>query len=112
MALTKIEDIFLYTSNVLQPIETHELMAWFDHSGIPYSLLNYGDQSNVDVVLSALNTWWAPDPLTNERQPDVTEFPLVVYSAYYDGYDTEYRKYIQGKENIISQISDLYSIGK
>ena len=112
MALTKIDEVYIYTSSVLQPIETHELNAWFDHSGIPHSKLNYGDESQVKVVLDALNTWWQPDPETGERQPAVSEFPLLVYTEILSDTDYQPRKYIQGKENILNNIESLYSIGR
>jgi hypothetical protein len=114
MALAKIDEIFLYTDSGSQPIVTHELNAWFDHSGIPYSKLNYTDINNVKLVLDALNTWWQPDEDTGITQPQVTEFPLVVYTEFHTDKPEYYqpRKYIQGKQNIIEQMPDLYSLGR
>lgn len=112
MSLARIDEIFVYTSMEEDPLGTHELNAWFDHSGIPHSKLNYPKQK-VSEVLTPLNTWWQPNR-SGEVQPPVTSFPLVVYTEVHSDEPLSYlpRKYIQGKDEIIATLPALYAIGR
>lgn len=113
MSLAKIDEVFLYTSSIENPVETHELHAWFDHSGIPYNKLDYRDVTQIPEVLSALNTWWQPDE-EGVVQPPLTQFPFVVYTEIHSDKWVSYlpRKYIQGKDNIIAELPRLYKLGR
>lgn len=113
MALSKIDEIFVYTSSSEQPVDTYELYAWLDHVGIPYSKLDYLDPEQFPLVFSPLNTWWQPDD-NGEVQPPVTDFPLVVYTEIHSDKPVSYlpRKYIAGVQNIKDTLLDLYQLGR
>lgn len=113
MSLARIEEVFLYTCSEENPIETHELNAWFDHSGIQHSKLNY-PKSQVADALAPLNTWWQENEETGEIQPQVEGFPLVVYTEVHSDKHVSYlpRKYIYGKDAIIAQLPALYQLGR
>lgn len=111
MTLKMIDEIYLYTSS--QPedaINTHEIVAWFDHSGIPYTNLLYFQH---EEVLKAINTWWAEDDNGIIQEP-VTGFPFVIYTEVHSDKPVSYlpRKYIYGKDNIIEQLPSLYALGR
>jgi hypothetical protein len=112
MSLAKIEEVFLYTCSEESPIETHELNAWLDHSGIQHIKLNY-PTAQIQDVLSPLNTWWQEDE-NGVTQPPVAGFPLVVYTEVHSDKPVSYlpRKYIHGKEEIIAQLPALYQLGR
>jgi len=71
MAINKIHEICLYTSDIMNPVECHAAKAWFDHSGINYRWLNYNSAAQLPEVTNALNTWWTGKT--------VAEWPFVVY---------------------------------
>ena len=111
MTLARIEEVVLYTCSEESPIETHELNAWLDHSGIQHIKLNY-PKEQIEQVLAPLNTWWQEyDGVT---QPPVAGFPLLVYTEVHPDKPVSYlpRKYIYGKEQIISQLPALYQLGR
>jgi len=116
MSLLKIDEIYVYTSSTQDPVGTHELHAWFDHSAIPHIKLDYKDVNQITEVLTALNTWWSLEDLdVNRIVPALaTEFPLIVYTELYSDKPVSYfvKKYIQGKNNIIAQLPELYNLGR
>ena len=111
MTLARIEEVYVYTCSEESPIETHELNAWLDHSGIQHIKLNY-PKEQIEQVLAPLNTWWQEyDGVT---QPHVAGFPLVVYTEVHSDKPVSYlpRKYIYGKDEIIAQLPALYQLGR
>ena len=112
MSLAKIEEVFLYTCSEESPIETHELNAWFDHSGIQHIKLNY-PKEQIEQALTPLNTWWQEDE-NGVTQPPAVGFPLLVYTEVHSDKPISYlpRKYIYGKDEIISQLPALYQLGR
>ena len=117
MALSRIEEIFIYTDSLNDPIGTQEIHAWFDHSAIPHIKLNYNNAEQTQIVLDAVNTWWNYvdiDTLEEVNLPPVTAFPFVVYTEVHSNGPISYlpRKYIQGKDNIIAKLPGLYSLGR
>jgi hypothetical protein len=112
MTLARIEEVFVYTSSENDPVTTHELHAWFDHSNIPHVKLNYPKEAIADAI-APLNTWWQADE-NNVTQPPVTELPIVVYTEVHSDKPISYlpRKYIYGKEEIISTLPTLYQLGR
>lgn len=116
MTVARIEEITVYTSSTEDAVGTHELNAWFDHSGITHRKLDFNDLAQIPTVLEALNTWWRP----NESDPDwpnippATAFPLVVYTEVHSDRTVSFlpRRYIYGKDNIIAQLPTLYALGR
>lgn len=106
MAVTKIHDIYLYTSDVHNAVECHELTAWMDHSGIPYTHLTYNDVNQLPEVVKALNTWW------NGKELGV--WPFVVFQEERDTLPDGVKgaNFIEGKEAVISQLPALYALGR
>ena len=112
MTLKLIDEVYLYTSSKPEDaIASRELVAWFDHSGIPYSHLNYAVH---EPCLDALNTWWQFDEDTGIKQEPLTGFPFVVYTEVHSDKTVSYlpRKYIYGKDSIIEQLPSLYALGR
>ena len=117
MALSRIDEVYIYTNSAEDPIGTHELHAWFDHSGIEHGKLNYRDVEQTSEVLNAVNTWWKyidRDTGEEKTQPPIERFPFVVYTEIHEGAPISYlpRKYIQGKDNIIAHLPGLYALGR
>lgn len=117
MALSRIDEVYIYTNSAEDPIGTHELHAWFDHSGIKHIKLDYKDPVQNVELLAAINTWWVSyDLATGETTtlPPITTFPFVVYTEVHSDAPVSYlpRKYIVGKENIIAQLPGLYALGR
>jgi hypothetical protein len=114
MTLRLIDEVYLYTSSQPEDALTNrELVSWFDHSGIPYIHLSYGND-NHEEVLTAVNTWWRHDIDTGILQEPLTGFPFVVYTESHSDKPISYlpRKYITTKENIVEQLPSLYSLGR
>jgi hypothetical protein len=82
MAIQKLEEIYLYVSEVAEnPAENIQAHAFMDHSGLPYTRLFYNDASQHPEVLSAVNSWFtAPQ----NQLPPVTKFPFLVYTEVHD----------------------------
>jgi hypothetical protein len=112
MTLARIEEVVVYTCSEENIVETHELNAWFDHSGIQHNKLNY-PTAQIEEVLRPLNTWWQPDE-NGVTQPPIVGFPFVVYTEVHSDKTVSYlpRKYICGKEQIIAQLPALYQLGR
>jgi len=106
MAVLKIHNVYLYTSNMVNPVECQELTAWLDHSGIPYTHLNYNDSSQLSEVTKALNTWWFGK--------EVGEWPFVVFHEERDTLPDGIHgpNFIEGKDNVIAQLPSLYALGR
>lgn len=111
MTLKLIDEVYLYTSSLPEDaVLTRDLVAWFDHSDIPYTHLSHGARQ---VCLDALNTWWQTDEDTGVKQEPLTDFPFVVYTEVHSDKRVSYlpRKYILGKD-IIEQMPSLYALGR
>ena len=113
MSLAKIDEVYVYTNSATDPVTTYELHAWFDHSGIEHTKLNYVDRSMLSEVIDPLNTWWRKDE-NGDVQPPLTNFPFVVYTEVRTDVDPNVypKKYIAGKDNIIAQLPALYALGR
>lgn len=113
MTLRLIDEIYLYTSCAPEDVlESREIIAWFDHSGIPYTNLQYGSD-NHEVTINSLNTWWQPDENGVIQEP-LTGFPFVVYTESHSDKPISYvpRKYINNKQQIIDTLPSLYALGR
>ena len=109
-----IDEIFVYTSSTENVVEGYELLAWFSHANIPFSKLEYSGDEAKTQVLNAVNTWWQKDEDTKITQPPITAFPFIIYTEAHSDKPLSYlpRKYIQGKDNIISELPALYALGR
>jgi hypothetical protein len=97
MAIVKIEELFLYVSEVVpNSSENIQAMAFMDHSGLSYTKLMYNDATQHPTVFAPLNSWWA------DRLPPVDSFPLLTYVEVHD--DRPVRQspvqYLQGIDEI------------
>lgn len=113
MTVSRIEEVTVYTSSTQDAMNTHQLHAWFDHSNIAHTKLDYKDSAQIQSVLDAVNTWWHPDD-QGITQPPILQFPFVIYTEVHSDKSVSYlpRKYIQGTDNIIAQLPTLYSLGR
>ena len=113
MALMRIDEVYVYTCSGGDPVGTHQLHAWFDHSGIEHTKLDYPSPGRKPEVLGPLNTWWQPDD-AGITQPPLTDFPFVVYTEVHSDRPVSYlpRRYIYGSEAIIEQLPTLYAMGR
>lgn len=96
MAVSNIQEIVLYTCDFKNPVECHDAIAWFDHSGVEYLKLHYSDPAQESAVLDALNTWWTGK--------EVSYWPFVVYKVADVGAD-----FVEGLDNIKTAIPALLS---
>ena len=108
MALTKIDDIFLYTGLTASASASYEAKTWLDSQNIPYEFMHYAVPSEHQALFTALNTWW-PD------QHVFTDFPFVIYTEIHD--DLSPRNYpkicLMGLDEIKnSNLVDLYKLGR
>lgn len=106
MAIVKIFEVVLYTNGVQNAAECHEAKAWLDHSGIEHIHLHYGDASQHEEVLNSLNTWW--------QGKVVSKWPFVTFKEQQDNLPVVYAtaNFIEGFENIKSQLPELYALGR
>lgn len=105
MAIVKIEELYLYVSEVVpNAAENVQAMAFMDHSGLPYVKMMYNDASQHPDVLAPLNSWWA------DRLPPVDGFPFLTYVEVHDNVPARLSpvKYLKGIDNI-QTIVDLYN---
>ena len=105
MAIKKIEEIYLYVSEVVSnSAENIQAVAFMDHSGIPFTRMMYNDKSQHPEALAALNSWWAG------RLPEVTSFPFLTYVEVHDDIPARLSpvKYLAGID-AIKTIVDLYA---
>ena len=114
MAVSKIDEIFIYTYPLGNPVETQELYAFLDHTDILYAKLEYNDPAQHAETFAALNTWWQVDLDTGEIQPPLSSFPFAVYTEIHYDKTVSYlpRKYILGKEQITTLLPELYKLGR
>jgi hypothetical protein len=113
MTLRLIDEIYLYIS--VEPehsIVNNEIIAWLDHTDISYTILNYGPDSH-QGVFDALNTWWQLDE-NGQKQGPISSFPFVVYTEAHSDKPISYlpKKYLLGKDEILSKLSNLYTLGR
>jgi hypothetical protein len=76
MAITKIDDVFLYIGITDGVTEANNIKKWLLANNIKYTLLFYGDDSQHTDVLNALNSWW---PGAN-----IIDFPVLVYTEIHN----------------------------
>ena len=105
MAIVKIEELYLYVSEVVEnSAENIQAMAFLDHSGLPFVKMMYNDPSQHPQVFEPLNSWWA------DRLPAVNSFPLLTYVEVHDNIAARYSpvQYLQGIDDI-KKIVDIYN---
>ena len=113
MTVARIEEIFIYTYPLSDRLETYILYNQLDNLGIPYSKLEYNDVAQHPELFNALNTWWQPDNNGNVQDP-LSNFPFAIYTEVHSDKTISYlpRKYIAGKDAIISELPALYALGR
>jgi hypothetical protein len=105
MAVVKIEEVFLYVSEVVaNSSDNIQAMAFMDRSGIPYTKMMYNDPAQHPSVFAPLNSWWA------DRLPPVDSFPLLTYVEVHDDRPARLSpvQYLQGIEDV-KKIVDIYT---
>jgi hypothetical protein len=111
MAVVKIEEVFLYFSDVTDDAaENLSAAAFMDHSEIPYTRLLYNDADQCKEVLDAVNTWWAQERDYAPALPPVTKYPFLVYTEVHDNVPARYSpiRYLEGLE-AIKTFADIYA---
>jgi len=107
MAVVRIEEVYLYTSEVGgDPAENIQAAAFMERCGVPYVYLMYNDASQHPHVFEGLNSWWKDKGL-----PEVNSFPLVTYVEVHDDIPARYSpvKYLLGFTEI-QKIVDIYNL--
>jgi hypothetical protein len=133
MAITKIEQIYLYTDQVFEGVtvptppdkidmadidvpapadnDSAKAIAWLAEHGITdYVNLNYGDPSTHADCFTPLNTW----PFIGKTE-DIAAFPFVYYTEVHDDLPANSMPMVllYGLDAIKnSNLSDLYQLGK
>jgi len=89
MAITKIDDVFLYVGITDGVTEANNIKKWLVANNIKYTLLFYGDDAQHADVIGALNSWWPG--------ASIVDFPILVYTEIHDDLPpSQYpRKYFQ-----------------
>lgn len=104
MAIVKIEDVYLYVSEVVpNAAENLEATAFMDHSGIKYTRLFYNNENDTQNSINAVNTWWS------EGTPPITGYPFLTYVEVHDDIPARQSpvKYLEGIE-AIKTFPDLF----
>lgn len=105
MAIVKIEEVYLYVSEVVaNSAENIEAMAFMDHSTVPFVKMMYNDPAQHPQVFEPINSWWA------DRLPPVETFPFVTYVEVHDDIPARFSpvKYLKGIDDI-KTIVQLYN---
>lgn len=100
MAITKIEEVYLYTAEgAYDQAEMIRAKAFMDQSGIPYVNLNYADPTQIQEVLDNVNTWWTRPDI---QLPPIQKYPFLTYTEVHDDIPARYSpvKYKEGIESI------------
>jgi len=104
MSIIKIEEIYLYTSDIAEnAAENIQAKAFMDHSGVTYKTLMYNNLENSNEVIGAVNTWWTTGNPATQRDP-ITKYPFLVYTEVHDDIPARFSpvKALEGIENIES----------
>lgn len=72
MAVSKIDDIYLYTGWTSSAQECYRIIEWLKNNNVKYTLLQYNDEAQYESVFSSLNTWF--------QGVTFTDFPVLVYT--------------------------------
>jgi hypothetical protein len=86
MAVIKIEEVYLYTTDTLDnPVENIQAQAFMENSGIPYIRMYYNDPEQVNEVINIMNKWWNREGLPEYAiSPNIEKMPYVVYTEVHD----------------------------
>lgn len=104
MAIIKLEEVYLYSSEIVDnPQENIQAIAFMENSGVPFVKMMYNDPNQHPEALAALNSWWAG------KLPPLTGFPFVTYVEVHDDIPARYSpvKYAAGLEEI-KKFVDFY----
>ena len=113
MAITKIEQIYLYTDQVpdAENTDSTKAIAWFAEQGITdFVNLNYADASVHQDCFTPLNTWSFIG-----KTEDIAAFPFVYYTEVHDDLPANSMPMVllYGLDAIKnSNLSDLCQLGK
>ena len=104
MAIVKIHEIVLYTTNAMNERECFDAVAWMDHNNIQYRRLHYNADHPTNEVTDALNTWWPGKT--------VSYWPFVVYREQHDDRPLTDMpaSFIEGLENIKTELPKLAAL--
>lgn len=107
MAITKIEEVYLYVSEkVTNAAENIQALAFMERAGIPYKILMYNDEVQHQEIFQALNSWWA-----DRNLPTLSTFPFITYVEVHDDIPARSSPvmYLQGLDNI-KNIVDIFNL--
>lgn len=109
MAIVKIEEVYLYVSEVVpNAAENIQAVAFMENCGVPFVRMMYNDASQHAEAFAALNSWWTNNPLNS--LPPLDTFPFVTYVEVHDDLPARLSpvKYLKGID-AIKTIVDLYN---
>ena len=99
MALTKIDDLYLYVGITAGAAESYRIKQWLTDNNIKFTLMFYGDDGQHDGLFSALSSWFP------EKQNDpFTDFPVLIYTEIHDDLSpSQYpRKFFTNLDDIVN----------
>lgn len=92
MAVSLIDDIYLYTGWTSSAQECYRIIDWLKNNNVKYSLMQYNDENQFAAVFSALNSWWegatlSDFPVLVFTKIDLDKSPSEWQKIYYTTYD-------------------------
>lgn len=109
MSVIKIEEVYLYVSEVVEnSAENIQAVAFMDHAGLPFTIMRYNDISQHPYVFEPINSWWVNHPTA--PLPAIDSFPFVTYVEVHDDIPARFSpvKYLKGID-AIKTIVDIYN---
>lgn len=76
MAITKIEEVYLYTTLDERHTECYGMKKWLDDNNVQYTLLHYFTAEQKSQAIAPLLTWW--------ENCTITDFPILIYTEVRD----------------------------
>jgi hypothetical protein len=107
MAITKLDDINLYTGLTEDAHACWEMKKFLTDNGVKHQVLHYSDDAQHPQVFGPLSTWW--------EDTKFTKFPILIYTEVHDDLSvSQYpRRYFTDLEVLkASNFLELYNLGK
>ncbi len=107
MAITKLDDIHLYTGLTEHAQQCWDMKKYLQDNGVKFQNLHYADDAQHPSVFKPLSTWW----------PNIVEFnafPILVYTEVHDDLSvSQYpRKFFTNLEDLkASNFLELAKLG-
>ncbi len=76
MALTKIDDVYLYTAMDHTAQACFEMKQYLQDNNVNFNHLHYNDDSQLPDVFAPLSTWWEGETFN--------AMPILIYTEIHD----------------------------